>query len=728
MVEIREFSLKQLQQRWPYYFESNIYNIPQIFQRNFTLFINLKDHKLWFQKHLLRDSEDAQNILQKMDRSKYEFREDVIEIVLSSPKHISIALMAVDDHTADHVIDIHEKAVIQVLKHILGRYFTFTNSITDLDDYFVATCFMFTHYLSRDLDPHLHTHILIMSSIKQKFNKINNKRLIHFEYLKTLASGLDHIFHIHETFGSTKTLKVEGISPEAERYFSKRRSAIMKNCERFGHISYRARNVSWIKTRNKKTVINFLEKRDDLRKALKRLGCFPLQRNGLKTKSYVSEKEAFQIIKNSLVKDYGYIVSEKELRSGCVIVTNNYSHLRNKIFEEIKNKEFIKIYNDTTYYILRQPDNIADIIKTQNLSFSLSNSTYEIEYLIWANSKDSIIIQDYRDLIMIEKWCSKYDLINNTLIIREFSRFNKEMINKLMKILSKIKFKEVVFIDYEYNYIKTYSQRYAYCLYSYIKQNKNACFMYHIFKNHSNNVSYSIVRQYKELLNDAILGYNFSFITDNIKQTLSLIKELSNESKKFYITTRIPNYNICRYYKLHINPGDQLVYMGPFKACLKVPTVLKVIQIESKDRVKVITDNNVLTINTKNCILTPIEIIPRYIATKLDLSDRKIFVLTKEKSLKKIISWILFSGIMHQNKVTLVFTKQHLRHILKTANITQKHIDNLILKLLQKQSIHFFASYQPQIKKNNFTNNSPCHPIQNHCQLYRAQERISLEL
>ena len=124
------------------------------------------------------------------------------DMTFSAPKSVSIAALVNEDQ---RVIDAHQKAVMTVLDTIQNKHLRVREQINGQQekvhsDNLIAA--MFLHKTSRNLDPQLHTHALIMNATrdsKRKWKSMVNsvyfkkQQQLGLQYRNQLAQNLQKI-------------------------------------------------------------------------------------------------------------------------------------------------------------------------------------------------------------------------------------------------------------------------------------------------------------------------------------------------------------------------------------------------------------------------------------------------------------------------------------------------------------------------------------------------------
>lgn len=186
------------------------------------------------------------------------------DMVFSAPKSVSILWGTSDTHTREAIREAHRKAVEETLGFLQesslsnacrrGKAGHFREAPKDL---FVAT---FEHGTSREHDPQLHTHAILLNVAQRKDGTYGSlqpdgiytdAKTLGALYRAELATSLRQSLGI-EFERDGDSLRVVGVGRDVERLFSKRREAIEKELERQGFSGAKASDVAALTTRTRK--------------------------------------------------------------------------------------------------------------------------------------------------------------------------------------------------------------------------------------------------------------------------------------------------------------------------------------------------------------------------------------------------------------------------------------------------------------------------------------------
>ena len=183
-----------------------------------------------------------------------------VDLTFSAPKSVSLLALVKGDR---EVIAAHRAAVEKTIAIAQQRYPATRLTIgknrekVNTENLVVAT---YHHDTSRELDPHLHTHCVVMNMTQLPSGKwqslcndnfFSNRRLLDRIYQNALAIELQKLGYQveqqpHEGF------EVKGFKPEQIEYFSKRRQQIISHLEDIKSSSWSEREKAWAATRDKK--------------------------------------------------------------------------------------------------------------------------------------------------------------------------------------------------------------------------------------------------------------------------------------------------------------------------------------------------------------------------------------------------------------------------------------------------------------------------------------------
>jgi conjugative relaxase-like TrwC/TraI family protein len=185
-----------------------------------------------------------------------------VDCTFSAPKSVSLTALVGGD---ERLIEAHRKAVEKTLAVIEERY-SHTRvrdgvyrNIVKTGNLVVAE---FDHIETRELDPHLHTHCLIMNMTEVKRGKwyshhneaiFENKKFLGTLYQHYLAQGVEELGYEIQSKGKGQ-FEIQGYKQEDLEAFSKRRQQILEQVGE--HSSWFTKEKAWDRSRKKKQVIH----------------------------------------------------------------------------------------------------------------------------------------------------------------------------------------------------------------------------------------------------------------------------------------------------------------------------------------------------------------------------------------------------------------------------------------------------------------------------------------
>jgi conjugative relaxase-like TrwC/TraI family protein len=159
-----------------------------------------------------------------------------VDLTFSAPKSVSIVGLVLDDR---RVIDAHNKAVTETLNYIEKNYTNVRvkkDEVVHMEKTGNMLAAKFQHVSSRELDPQLHTHCLVMNFTRRDDNKIramdyreiyDTKMLLGQIYRSELAANLKDIGYSIDA-NSKGLFEIKGIGKELIAEFSIRREQIKR--------------------------------------------------------------------------------------------------------------------------------------------------------------------------------------------------------------------------------------------------------------------------------------------------------------------------------------------------------------------------------------------------------------------------------------------------------------------------------------------------------------------
>lgn len=209
------------------------------------------------------------------------------DLCFSAPKSVSLAF-CIDEHR-ENILAAHSKAVEDTLK-LIEKNEIFARVTEDRITRRVQTnnmlCAKFNHYVSRNQDPQLHTHCVVLNFTFYNGKKyaISNENLYDYKmlygqiYRNYLARNLQEMgYDLNITDREKGLFELAGVDQEVIDKFSSRRQEIVKKLEEMGDFSSKAAEIATLKTRKAKEHKNFKILLDSWKSDLNEFG-FKLER------------------------------------------------------------------------------------------------------------------------------------------------------------------------------------------------------------------------------------------------------------------------------------------------------------------------------------------------------------------------------------------------------------------------------------------------------------------
>ena len=198
------------------------------------------------------------------------------DLTFAAPKSVSVLAGLADPVTATAVVAAHREAVEAAMSYVADRAVAVRRGsgddrVVEPADHVLAVGF--THRVSRALDPHLHSHVVVANVARVpdgRWTGLDSRGL----FAHAAAAGQRYDAELRHRLGRrlglgwcrqpTGTLEVAGIDPEVIAVFSGRRAEIGEHLAVYGRPaagalygrsdSSRARQVAWAATRDPKVV------------------------------------------------------------------------------------------------------------------------------------------------------------------------------------------------------------------------------------------------------------------------------------------------------------------------------------------------------------------------------------------------------------------------------------------------------------------------------------------
>ena len=248
------------------------------------------------------------------------------DLCFSAPKSVSIA-MCIDDETRKDMVEAHNRAVEETLNEIekreIGARIT-KDGTTEHIKTGNMLCGKFNHYVSRNNDPQLHTHAVILNQTKYN-NKLyavdngdlyKNKILYGQIYRNKLSAELMHRGYDVECTDKEKGFfELKDIKEEIRECFSTRRKEIVEAMKLYEKFSPEHAALAAIKTRAAKTHKDMNELTSSWKETVNEMGGITLNKAASpitrENKEHITEyKEA---INNASKREFAF--TEKNLKT-----------------------------------------------------------------------------------------------------------------------------------------------------------------------------------------------------------------------------------------------------------------------------------------------------------------------------------------------------------------------------------------------------------------------------
>ncbi|ACC85356.1 MobF family relaxase [Nostoc punctiforme] len=223
-----------------------------------------------------RSPDGSQNLCaRKLDSSQ---RRAATDFTFSAPKSVSLQALVNGD---ERLITAHQLAVQKTLELIEERY-SYTRATTQNGQQLIRTNNLvvaeFDHIETRELDPHLHTHALVMNMTQLDNGKwysllndeiFKNKKFLGMVYQNYLAVEVQKLGYEVEARNHGQ-FEIKGFREEDLKEFSKRRQQILNSAGE--NATWTEREAAWTATRNLKQKINPIELKAKWREEAAALG------------------------------------------------------------------------------------------------------------------------------------------------------------------------------------------------------------------------------------------------------------------------------------------------------------------------------------------------------------------------------------------------------------------------------------------------------------------------
>ena len=279
-----------------------------------------------------------------------------IDLCFSAPKSVSVAALCLDEDTRKEIIAAHEAAVKATLDKIeqreIGARVTPEKHAKQVH---VKTgnmiCGKFNHYVSRNSDPQLHTHCVIMNQTlyNGKLYAIDNPDLYKNKILygqlyrsELAAELLKRGFDVERTDLQKGFFELKGVGPEVIENFSTRRAEIVAQLKEWERSDAATASRAAVMTRAAKEHKNLGQLLQSWKETAREIGGVEIERAaGPIIRSDEQKQQEFSEGLNRLARRE-YAFTEKALKKS-VLAAGVASGLTEKDFDRLisENKELV---------------------------------------------------------------------------------------------------------------------------------------------------------------------------------------------------------------------------------------------------------------------------------------------------------------------------------------------------------------------------------------------------
>jgi len=185
------------------------------------------------------------------------------DLTISAPKSVSVLFALGEPNVASEVLRAHERSVHETLGYLEGHALAVRRGSGEERRSLPAQGFCgaeFTHGISRALDPHLHSHVVVANlahGVDGRWSAIDGRGL----HAHARAAGALYEAHLrHELHGRLGVVwtahpsgyRIDGIDPLVLAGFSGRSAEIRTDLARFPRATKRSERIAWAATREPK--------------------------------------------------------------------------------------------------------------------------------------------------------------------------------------------------------------------------------------------------------------------------------------------------------------------------------------------------------------------------------------------------------------------------------------------------------------------------------------------
>jgi conjugative relaxase-like TrwC/TraI family protein len=194
------------------------------------------------------------------------------DLTFSAPKSVSVVFALGGEEVARQVVAAHRDGVRGALSYVESHALTTRRGTGEQREVVPTTGLVaasFTHGVSRNLDPHLHTHVAVANMVHgpdSRWSACDHRGLsahqmaasaVYEAHVRTALSRRLGVRWVDQPGGRTE---IGGVSPLVMGEFSSRSADIRRHMAEWGSHSYRGARVAWAATRpEKQTGLRFTD-------------------------------------------------------------------------------------------------------------------------------------------------------------------------------------------------------------------------------------------------------------------------------------------------------------------------------------------------------------------------------------------------------------------------------------------------------------------------------------
>lgn len=187
------------------------------------------------------------------------------DFAVNAPKSVSIMALVVGD---ERILNLHEKAVGNALDYLEEHASLRRRKDGEIEHHTTGRLLFarFTEHASRELDPHLHTHVVVLNMTNdgagQRMSSLETRAMFSEQmtagqiYRNDLAHGLRELGYEIDYDPRSGLFEIRGISRDLIEHFSRRAEQIEAHAKEHGHEGQAERRRSFYATRPKKEKTN----------------------------------------------------------------------------------------------------------------------------------------------------------------------------------------------------------------------------------------------------------------------------------------------------------------------------------------------------------------------------------------------------------------------------------------------------------------------------------------